>query len=273
MEATVHVRPDDKGITASSEIRVLSVDCRQAKSTWGLEKVQGKIEIQGTNLVADGITGRVHGAMEGPLKIRAALNQCSSPDTMLGRVSLHIGPGRFKAEQMRNILNQAQLLIGSLLNPGTQNKGSDLMEFESLGGDFEIKSGIANTVNLRLKGEQYTAAVVGNLRLDNSALDAVAGIHTVTSAGAALGKIPGVQEFMKKHEDLLKSTGLDKELKRFGIQVPTDQEMKTDTQTPAKTPVTVFIKLSGTASSPEVIPLPESAINKENLTRLKSLLR
>ena len=272
VEATVHVRSGDKGVIAGSEIRLLAVDYRPAKSTLGLEKLQGKIEIQGTNLVADDITGRLHGSMEGPLKISAALNDFSSPRAMLGHVSLHVGPGRFKAEQLRNTLNQARILVGSLLNPGTQNKGSDLMEFESLGGDFEIKSGIAHTLNLRLKGPEYNAAAIGNLRLDNLTLDAVAGLHTVTTAGAALGKIPGVQKFMKKHEDLLKITGLDKELKRFGIQVPTDRETKSDTQTPVKTPVTVFIKLKGPASSPEMIPVPETAINNEILTRLKSLL-
>jgi len=272
VEATVHVRPGDKGMVAGSEIRLLSVDCRPAKSTWGLEKLQGKIEIQGTNLVADDITGRVNGAMEGPLKISAVLNHFSSPGAMLGTVSLHIGTGRFKAEQLRNTLNKARILIGSLLNPGIQNKGSDLMEFESLGGDFEIKSGIVHTLNLRLKGPEYTAVAIGNLRLDSLALDAVAGLHTVTTAGAALGKIPGVQKFVKKHEDLLKATGLDQELKRFGIQIPTDQEMKPDTQTPVKTPVTVFVKLKGPASSPEAIPVLETAINKEILTRLKSLL-
>jgi hypothetical protein len=273
VEATVHVRPGDEGMMAGSEIRLLSVDYRPAESTWGLEKLQGKIEIQGTNLEADDITGRLHGAMEGPLKISAVLNHFLSPDKMLGRVSLHVGPGRFKAERLRNTLNQARILVGSLLNPGIQNKGSDLMEFESLGGDLEIKSGIAHTLNLRLKGQEYTAAAVGNLRLEDLALDAVVGLHTVTTAGAALGTIPGVQKFLKKHEDLLKITGLDKELKRFGIQVPTDREMKPEAQTPEKTPVTVFAKLKGPASSPEMIPVLETAINKDILTRLKSLLQ
>jgi hypothetical protein len=272
VEATIHVRPGDKGMMAGSEIRLLSVDYRPAKSNWGLEKLQGKIAIEGTNLAADDITGSVHGTMEGPLKISAVLNHFSSPDNMLGRVSLHIGPGRFKAEQLRNTLNQARVLIGTLLNPGVPDKGSDLMEFESLGGDFEIKSGTARTLNLQLKGKEYNAAAIGNLRVENLALDAVAGLHTVMTAGDALGKIPGVQKFVKKHEDLLKITGLDKELKRIGIQVPTDQEMKSDTQTPVKTPVTVLVKLRGPASSPEMIPVLETSVDKETLTRLKSLL-
>ena len=190
VEATVHLRPGDKGMMAGSEIRLLSVDYRPAKSTWGLEKLQGKIQIEGTNLVANDITGSVHGAMEAPLKIRAVLNHFSSPDNMLGRVSLQIGPGRFKAEQLRNKLNQARILIDSLLNPGIQSKGSDLMEFESLGGDFEIKSGTAHTLNLRLKGQEYTAAAIGDLRLDNLALDAVAGLHTVTRRRRRAGKNP-----------------------------------------------------------------------------------
>ncbi len=273
VSATIHVRPTDKGMQVGSEIRLLSVDYGPAKSTWGLEKLQGKIEIEGTNLVADDITGRVHGTMEGPLKLSAALNNVSSPDNLVGRVSLRIGPGRFKAEQLRNSLNQARVLIGTLLNPGVPDKGNDLMEFESLGGDFEIKSGTAHTLNLRLKGQGYNIAAIGNLGLDKLALDAVAGLHTVTTAGNALGKIPAVQKFVKKHEDLLKITGLDKELKRIGIQVPTDEETKSDTETPAKTPVTVLVKLRGPVSSPEVKPVLETALDKETLTRLKSLLQ
>ncbi len=113
---------------------------------------------------------------------------------------------------------------------------------------------------------------MGKLRLDTLSIDAVAGIHTVTSAGEALGRIPGVQKFVKKHEDLLKITGLDKELKRLGIQAPTDQETNPDTQAPAKTPVTVIVKLRGPASSPEVLPVLETAVDRETLARLKSLL-
>jgi hypothetical protein len=272
VEATINVRHGDTGMVPSGAIRLLSADYGPDKSAWGLEKLQGKIEIEGTNLVANDITGRIHGTMEGPLRISGTLNQISSLDKMLGRVSLLIGPGRIKNEQLRNTLNQAQILIETLLNPGMPDKKSDLTEFESLGGDFEIKSGSVHTGNLGLKGQGYNAAVIGNLRLDSLALDAVAGVHTVTTAVDALGKIPGVQKFVKKHEDLLRITGLDKELKRLGIQVPADQETKADTQAPVKTPVTVFVKLRGPAASPEVIPVLETALNKETLTRLKSLL-
>ena len=228
--------------------------------------------MQGTNLVADDIAARVQGAIEGPLKAKFTLNNISSIDDMLGRVSLQIGSGLFKAEQLRNLLNQAKILIGTLLNPAVLEKKSDLMEFESLTGDFDVKSRTAYTENLRLKGQGFSSGVVGKLRLDTLSIDAVAGIHTITAAGDVLGKIPGVQKFVKKHEDLLRITGLDKELKRLGIQAPTDQETKPDAQGPVKTPVTVIVKLRGPASSPEALPILETAVDKETLARLKSLL-
>ncbi len=272
MEALLHIRPAEKGITAASTVRLLSVDFHPDKSSLNLEKVQGKIEIQGTTLVADDMSAKVQGAIEGPLKAKLTLNNISSFDDMFGRVSLQIGSGLFKAEQLRNLLNQTQILIGTLLNPTVLEKKGDFMEFESLAGDFDVKSRTAYTENLRLKGQGFSSAAVGKLRLDNQSLDAIAGIHTVTSAGEVLGKIPGVQKFVKQHEDLLKITGLDKELKRFGIQAPTGQETKTDTQGPVKTPVTVIVKLRGPASSPEVLPVLETAVDKQTLARLKSLL-
>ena len=272
LEALFHIRPGEKGIVASSTVRLLSVDLHPDKSALSLEKIQGKIEIQGTNLVADDIAARVQGAIEGPLKAKLTLNNISSLDDMFGRVSLQIGSGLFKAEQLRNLLNQAKILIGTLLNPAVLEQRSDLMEFESLTGDFDVKSRTAYTENLRLKGQGFSLGVVGKLRLDTLSIDAVAGIHTITAAGEVLGKIPGVQEFVKKHEDLLKITGLDKELKRLGIQAPTDQETKPDTQGPVKTPVTVIVRLKGPASSPEALPILETAVDKETLARLKSLL-
>ena len=272
LEGLFHIRPGEKGITTSSTVRLLSVDFHPDKSALGLEKIQGKIEMQGTNLVADDIAARVQGAIEGPLKAKFALNNISSFDDMFGRVSLQIGSGQFKAEQLRKLLNQAKILIGTLLNPAGLEKRGDLMEFESLTCDFDVKSRTAYTENLRLKGQGFSSGLVGKLRLDNLSIDAVAGIHTITTAGEVLGKIPGVQKFVKKHEDLLKITGLDKELKRLGLQVPTDQETKPDTEAPAKTPVTVIVKLRGPASSPEALPILETAVDKETLARLKSLL-
>jgi len=272
VEASIRLRPGDKGVTAGSSVHLLAMDCRPDKAAWYLEKLQGRIETDGANLVAHEITGRLQGTMEGPLKIKTELNNFSSLETMLGRLSLHVGPGRFNAERLRNVLNPVRVLIGTLLDPDVQNRKTDLMEFESLGGDFDIKAGTAYTDNFRLKGHEYSSGAVGSLRLDTLALDAIAGIHTVTVAGDALGKIPEVQKFVKKHEDLLKITGLDKELQRIGIQAPSDQQVKPDTQGAVKTPVTVIVKLKGTASSPEVTPILETSVDKQILARLKSLL-
>ncbi len=271
IEASFHLGAGEKGFEPSGTIHLLSLQVDQNKSAAGFEQVNGNIQVRGTSLSGD-LTGKIRGILEAPIKAKLSLNEISSLDDLFGRLSLQIGPGRFRTEQLKSVLNQARILMETILNPETQEKKRDILEFESLTGDFEIKSRIAQTQNLRLKGNGFSSGAIGGLRLDNSLIDAIAGVHTVTAAGAAIGKIPGVQDFVKKHEDLLKMTGLDKELKRFGIQTTIGAEAGLDRNTQAKTPVTVILKIKGSAKSPEVVPMLEPAVNKDTLSRLKSLL-
>jgi hypothetical protein len=71
---------------------------------------------------------------------------------------------------------------------------------------------------------------------------------------------------------LLAATGLDKELKRIGIDVSDTKEAKSGGSDAVKTPVTMILKLKGPASSPHVAPVLENTIEKGTLSKLKSLM-
>ncbi|MBI4966450.1 MAG: DUF748 domain-containing protein [Desulfomonile tiedjei] len=273
IEAALSIKPIQKGAAPAGTIRLLGVDYRPDKAGWAVEKMKGTIELDGTSVEVPDLTGNLSGAVEGPLKLKGALNGIGSVESLNGRVSAYVGQGRIKADRLRGILDQTRLLVGTLINPQSPDKAKDPLEFQSLAGDFQIASGTARTDNLTLKGPNLGCGVIGSLRLTSMDLDALVGIHTVTVVGDALGKIPAVKQFVKKHEGLLAATGLDKELKRIGIDVGDTKEAKPG-QPPqvVKTPVTMILKLKGPASSPNVAPVLETAVEKGTLTRLKSLM-
>ncbi len=174
---------------------------------------------------------------------------------------------------MRKILQPVQLLVGTLLNPQKAlEKKTDILDLDVPTGDFEIKAGTAHTSNLRLKGADLGAGAIGSVRLQDLHLDAIAGLHTVLVTNDAIGRIPQVRSVVKKYEGLLKATGLDKELKRVGIDVNDKGGNPQEAPKEVKTPVTVIVKVRGTASSPQVTPVPEDSLQKETMTQLKALM-
>ena len=135
-----------------------------------------------------------------------------------------------------------------------------------------MKSGTASSDNLRLKGQDVSAAMIGSVRWNASQLDLLTRIRTVTSVGDILGKIPAVQKFVKKHEDLLKITGIGKELKRFGIEVPDSTAAKPETPEPVKTPVTVVLRFTALHHRLKCRRCLKPRLDKPTLSRLKSLM-
>jgi hypothetical protein len=271
-EATIRLSRSDKGVTPAGFARLLGVNYRPDNAAWGLTKIKGTVETASSDVEIPELTGVIQGPIEGPLKVKGWLKDVASLDKMNGKLLLEVGKGRIRADHWKRALKGVQVLVGTLLDPQALGTKNDLLEFQSIAGDIHLKSGTASTDNLRLKGAEVNAAAIGSLRLNPSQLDLVTRIQTMTAVGNVLGKIPAVQKFVKKHEDLLKITGLGKELKRFGIEVPDSKEPKPETTEPARTPVTVVLKIHGPASSPEVSPVLETALDKSTLSRLKSLM-
>jgi len=272
VEAAIGIKPVGDGVVPAGTVRLFGVDYRPEKAGWALEKMKGTIELDGTSVETPEVSGNVTGALEGPAKIKGAVNGVNSVETLNGRVSAYIGQGRIKADRLRGLLTQTRLLIGTLVNPQSSERANDPLEFQSLAGDFQITAGKARTDNLSLKGPDLGCGAIGSLNLASMELDTLVGIHTVTVVGDALGKIPAVKKFVKKHEGLLAATGLDKELKRIGIDVSDTKEAKSGGSDAVKTPVTMILKLKGPVSSPHVAPVMENTIEKGTLSKLKSLL-
>jgi hypothetical protein len=271
-EAAIRLNRSDKGVVPAGFVRLLAVNYRPHNAGWGLEKIKGTVETASGDAEIPELTGTIQGPIEGPLKVKGWLKDVASLEKLNGKLTLEVGQGRIRADRLKSALKGVQVLVGTLLDPQAGDTKSDLLEFQSITGDIQFKSGTASTDNLRLKGADITAAAIGSLRLSPSQLDLLTRIHTVTAVGDVLGKIPAVQKFVKKHEDLLNVTGLGKELKRFGIQVPDSKEPKPETPEPVRTPVSVILKIRGPASSPEVSPVLETAVDKGTLSRLKSLM-
>jgi AsmA-like C-terminal region/AsmA family len=271
-EGTIRLSRSDKGVIPAGFVRLLGVNYRQDNAGWGLTKIKGTVETASSNAEIPELTGTIQGPIEGPLKVKGWLKDVASLDKMNGKLTMEVGKGRIRADHWKRALKGVQVLVGTLLDPQALGTKNDLLEFQSIAGDIHLKSGTASTDNLRLRGAEVNAAAIGSLRLNPSQLDLITRIQTMTVVGNVLGKIPAVQKFVKKHEDLLKITGLGKELKRFGIGVPDAKESKQETTEPARTPVTVVLKIHGPTSSPEVSPVLETALDKSTLSRLKSLM-
>ncbi len=272
MDFTVHLRPSNKGPVADGKVRLLNVDYRPKKAAWKVENVRGTLESDGSFLESSGLTGDLKGPVEGPLTLKGKLSRIQSPDTMNGRVSLHIGRGHIQAGRLQRAFGKARLLLDALLRPGDPRSVGDRLQFDSASGTITINSGVANTQDTQMKGRDLTLGAVGSCRLKTTNLDLLLGVKTYTIAPSVIGKIPAVKKLVKQHEGLLKALGVDKELKRFGLGEQDKDAEKTDGNGIKKTPVTVLLKLTGPASSPDVVPVLESTLNKEAAHRMKSLL-
>jgi hypothetical protein len=272
LEASLSLKPSKTGVVPAGSVRLVEVNYRPEKAGWSLEQIKGILDFRADSVVIPEITGRVAGLIRGPLTAKGSLKRVASLDTLDGHVSVKVGKGRIEAGRLIAMLNQARLLAGTLLDPEVAAKSRDLLDFNSLTCDLHMKSGVAKTDNLRLKGPDISVGAIGDVRLNSLHLDMLVGLHTVVVAADTLSKIPAVKEFIKKHEGLLKITGLDKEMKRLGIKIPGSKGTNSDKPGATKTPVTVIVKMLGPVSAPKVTPVLEATLAKHTRARLKSLM-
>ncbi|MBI5251015.1 MAG: DUF748 domain-containing protein [Desulfomonile tiedjei] len=272
LEASIVLKKPAEEIDLHGVVRLLSVDYRPPNAGWTVENIKGLIEPRGNSVEIPELAGSIRGAIEAPVKVKGSLKDVRSSESVHGNLSVTMDAGKIRADRLRNTLDKVSLLIGTILEPQKQAQKSKLLEFKSLTADLKIAGGNVRTDNLCLKGEEVNAGLIGSARLSPMNLDLLAGIKTYTVAGSALGKIPAVKELVKKHEDLLKITGLDKELKRLGIEGGSEGTKPEASTQPAKTPVTVILKVRGPASNPEVSPVLENTLSKEVLSRLQGLM-
>lgn len=272
VEADLDVKPERQEIVPHGTLRLVAVDYLADKNEWSLRKLRGVAKINGKSLSVPELVGNMGGAVDAPLKVTGNLHNIDSVKDLNGRVTLEMGKGRIKGDRLRKFLQPVQLLVGTLLDPKALTKKTDLLELESLTGTFDIKSGTAQTSNVKLKGADFGAGAIGSIRLTDMHLDALVGLHTVLVTNDAIGRIPQVRSVVKKYEGILKATGLDKELKKVGIDVDAKPSEKQESSKEVRTPVTVIVKVQGTASKPDVMPVAEDSLGRETATKLKSLM-
>jgi len=272
LEARFRIRQSESGIAQTGTVRLLGIDYRPPNAAWSVDKIKGTVDTSGNSATIPEISGRIAGTVNAGVKIKGNLSNITSLETCKGRLLVDVGRGRIDTQRLRNILDQAQVLVGTLLNPRTTHKAADLLEFQSLTCTVDIESTTARTDNLKLKGADLNVGAIGSLQLKSQELDAFAGIQTATTIPAAIGQIPAIQQVVKQHEGLLKATGLDKELKKLGIEVQEPAKEKAPEQPMTKTPVTVILKIRGPVAKPQVVPVLETSLKPLIANRLKALL-
>jgi len=272
VEGEARLRPGNQGVVPTGSLTLVAMDYRPRGADWGLEDLKGTLTFDGPSVEMPDMSGKIHGVVDAPFTIRGSLSGLTSLDTLNGKMSLDVKRGTIKADRLKALLNQTQLLLGTLINPGREQKRIERLGFESVTGTFQIHAGTARTENLKLKGQDLNLGAIGDLRLASMSLDALAGLQTYAIPTSAIGKIPMVRDFVKKHEDILKRTGLDKELKRLGIGESEAPETQEGAPQPSRAPVVVIVKLRGPASAPQVSPVLETTLNPATVSRLKSLL-
>ncbi len=273
IEGTVRLHPPgpEKPIVPEGTFTLADVDVTPpAGGEIGAHGLRGVIDFKGDSVVIPEVTGRLSGKLEAPVKVNGVVKRIGSLKAMQGDLSIKIGKGQVRADWLKRWLDKSRLLLTALFGVGRNVRG--LLDLEYLTADVSIADGSARTNNLKIKGPRISSGAIGSLGLDSMRLSLLLGIHTVVEAGDALGKVPAVEEFVKKHQKVIEATGLDKALKTFGIRLPGAKKSGEDSGRVVKTPVTVILRLAGPASNPEVTPVLEQSLDPETAGRLKSLM-
>ena len=273
IKANVTLKPSPGGVLPHGSVQLLGVSYRPPKASWRLEGINGAIEVRGESLVLPQVNGHVQGLLESAFTVKGELHKVASLDSLNGGLSLSMGEGKIKLGKAGLLLDQVRLLSGTALDQGQAGRTEEGLVYKSLTGDFQFKGGKATTENLTLKGPNLGMGVIGGVGLSPLNFNLLVGVHTMLLPSDALGQIPGVKDLMKKHEGLLKITGLDKELKRLGISVPGKEGQPDTSEAPVKAPVTAIFRIQVPPGDSKVIPVLEEALDKQTAARLKSLMQ
>lgn len=270
-DLSVRLSQREKEIVAHGTIRPISVDFAPKGSAVAVRQVRGRVETDGATLDVKELNGRLAGYVEGPINVQGKLARLGSVDALEGKLSATLGKGRINARMVRTLLSQANALLSTVLDPRAAGSQDSPLDFESASGTFSVHSGVAKTEDLKLKGPNLSLGAIGSLDLKAMTIDATVGVKTFTVVPAVLGKIPAVKKLVKEHEGWIKALGLDKELKRLGVDESAAEPNKTGSSV-TRSPVTVIVKVHGPSRDPGVTPIMEAALKKETAGRLKELM-
>ncbi|MDQ1238561.1 MAG: hypothetical protein QG577_746, partial [Thermodesulfobacteriota bacterium] len=237
-----------------------------------LSNINGAVEIKEKTLKSDQLLGRLKGLLDAPIKLQGTLTNVESLEAMQGNVSIQTGKGTMKADFLTPILGQTQQAIGRALSMSGLSNGERVFEVDGGSASLNISGGLVQTQDLKIKGALMALGAVGSYKTVDKTLNATVSVQTRLFENIPLGKIPEIQKLVKQNEGWLKATGLDKELKKFGIKPPENQTGESP-KTPDENiaPTTILFKMQGSIHSPKLIPVLESSLDKQTIDKLKNL--
>jgi len=201
------------------------------------------------------------------------LEGLENPGKLKGNASLSAGPGRLSGEKLGSVLARASALIEPFLNQSKQPQKFNPFELQSATADLTLDSGIIRTDNFRLKASELFMGAIGSVNLKSQQMDILSFVRTSATPLAALGSIPAVKDIIQKNEGLLKITGLDKELKKLGIDSSNDKHENQSSESPKKErSLNVIIKIAGLWAEPTLTPVLENSLPRDRVNQLKQLV-
>gem|GEM_PF-3064526 len=263
----IKLQPETDRIAAAGALHLSNVGLALAKpNTIGCSGLKGVIEIQGNRARAEELTGALTGIVTAPLKLRGRIDALYTPDNLNGDVSIETGKGKIRTDFLA-----AATAIGDVLGPRAAAT-QQLLEITAGSASIRIRSGQAETQDLRVKGPAIAVGALGTYRFKDSAINSMLSIQTRMFENLPIGNIPVVKDFLKQHEGFLKALGVDKELSKYGIRLPQVQQgQSTKPNEQSVAPVTLMFTLRGPVQGPKFIPVLESSLDKKAVERLKKL--
>lgn len=253
-------------------IHLVSLNYKPHNSPLTFEKINGDVKITGTHIESKQIKGLVKGTVDAPVKASINLSGLENLGTLRGEASVSAGPGKLSAGRLRSILAGAQTFIEPLLNQDKKNRSFNPFELESLTADLQIDDGVVKTENLKLKTSELAMGAIAKANLKSQQFEALSYIKASTAPLSAIGSLPMVKDIIKKNEGFLKATGLDKELRKLGIDASKDPANDAPEQPKKENTLNLIIKIAGLWAEPTISPLMESALQRSQLNQLKSLV-
>ena len=253
-------------------IHLVNLNYKPHNSPLTFEKINGAVQVTGTRIESKQIKGLVKGTVDAPVKASINLSGLENLGTLRGGVSVSAGPGKLSAGRLRSILAGAQTFIEPLLNQDKKNRSFNPFELESLTADLQIDDGVVKTENLKLKTSELTMGAIAKANLKSQQFEALSYIKASTTPLSAIGSLPMVKDIIKKNEGFLKATGLDKELRKLGIDASKDPANDAPEQPKKENTLNLIIKIAGLWAEPTISPLMESALQRSQLNQLKSLV-
>jgi hypothetical protein len=253
-------------------IHLLSLNYKPHNSPLTFEKINGAVQVSGTCIESKQLKGLVKGTVDAPVKASIELCGLENLEKLRGQASVSAGPGKLSAGRLRSVLTGAQKFIEPLLNQDSKIKSFDPFELQSLTTDLQIGDGVVKTENLKLISPELAMGAIAKANLRSQQIDVLSYIKASVTPLSSIGSIPMVKDIIKKNEGFLKATGLDRELRKWGIDASKEKANDASEQPKKENTVNLIVKIAGLWAEPTVMPVLESVLPRGQVNHLKSLV-